>query len=121
MKKILILFLIITVSLFGQFKEEKNGFTIKTTDYLNKIACVLKAVNKTLIISINSKEEPTYLSFGGYSFSYKNCYLDHFFIDTDLYEPKSLTKSIFKEKDLYNFRTSKDIYLKYLKAIFIKI
>ncbi|WP_277871208.1 hypothetical protein [Brachyspira aalborgi] len=35
-QKILLIFGLFTISLFGQFKAEKNGFTIKTTDMLDE-------------------------------------------------------------------------------------
>lgn len=118
--KILLIFVLFTISLFGQFKEERNGFTIKTTDYYKKMTCTIKAVNNTLIIYIDSKEEPTSISFGNYNIFIKNSYLDFFMEmeEVESYRPKNLTKLVFKEKNLYYILLSQKYFVEgFLQAI----
>lgn len=72
--KILLIFVLFTISLFGQFKEEKNGFTIKTTSH-KKMDCTIKAVSGSFIIYIASKEAPTQFSSGNIFLLFEDGYL----------------------------------------------
>ena len=117
-KKIILIFVLFTISLFGQFKAEKNGFTLKTTDFDEKKVLTVKAINNTLIIYIDSKEEPTWLKFGGYSIAIKNSYLKYFTEEGEIYTPKNITKLVFREKNLYYILLSDKFFVKnFLQAI----
>lgn len=117
--KILLIFVLFTISLFGQFKAEKNGFTITAPDMLDeKKIMTVKAINNTLIIYINSEEKPTWLRFGDYSIHIKNGYYEGLLANGEIYSPKYITKLVFREKNLYYILLSDKIFVKkFLQAI----
>ncbi len=118
-QKILLIFGLFTISLFGQFKAEKNGFTIKTTDMLDeKKNMTIKAINNTLIIYNNSEEQPTWLRFGDYSIHIKNGYYEGLLVNGEIYTPKYITKLVFREKNSYYILLSDKFFVKkFLQAI----
>lgn len=117
--KILLIFVLFTISLFGQFKAEKNGFTITAPDMLDgKKNMTVKAINNTLIIYINSEEKPTWLSFGDYSITIKNGYTEFYAENAEIYRLKTITKLVFREKNLYYIILSNKFFVKnFLQAI----
>ena len=117
--KILLIFVLFTISLFGQFKAEKNGFTITTPEILDeKKIMTVKAINNTLIIYTNSEEKPTWLKFGDYSIRIKDGYYEGLMADGEAYTPKYITKLVFREKNLYYILLSDKFFVKkFLQAI----
>lgn len=111
--KILLIFVLFTISLFGQFKEEKNGFTIKATSHKN-MACTIKAVNGSFIIYIASKEPPTSFSSGNLFLIFEGGYLSSSSIDGEatIYNTKQLLVS--KEKGLYRIALLDKLFVKKL-------
>ena len=108
--KIILIFFLLTISLFGQFKEEKNGFTIKTTSH-KKMDCTIKAVNGSFIVS---KEPPTSFSSGNLFLIFEGGYLSSSSIDGEatIYNTKQLLVS--KEKGLYRIALLDKLFVKKL-------
>ena len=95
MKRLLILFLIITASLFGQFSKYKDGFRLETKNILyssGDTTCLLFAYhsnnNDTILISFNSSEPPQYLYVNGWRAS----------LDKDLYFENGFYHIVIREK-----------------------
>lgn len=119
MKKIILIFVLFTISLFGQFKAEKNGFTI-TAPSLNdeKKIMTVKAINNTLIIYNNSEKEHAWISFGDYDIMIKNGYVEFYAEEGEIYHPKTIIKLEFREKNLYYIILSDKFFVKkFIQAI----
>ena len=117
--KIILIFFLLTISLFGQFKEEKNGFTIKTTSH-KKMACTIKAVNGSFIIYIASKEPPTSFSSGNLFLLFEGGYLSSSDIggESTIYNTRQLLIS--REKGLYRIALLDKLFVKeLLKAMVV--